>query len=322
MTNNHLYWYSTNENKIFRSNLDGSDSTMFKLLSSDIFLNDLEVDGANNRVFYSTPITVGGVFIVDLLGNNIDTLTDINAAFMHFDRMNQKIYYRDHASGIYVVDYDGNNNTLITTGSGGSLFLDEYNSHLYVADYQYDNVIRMNLDGTDQVSIFDIPLYYFPKPFLVRVNTFTISLSAYPSAGGTFTGNGNYFAQDSVTITATPNAGYYFYGWSENGTILSNDTSYTFVATAHRNLVAEFYDPLGIDMLSKNEMHLFPNPTSGIVNFNESEIVELTNVLGNKIVQKSNVSSLDLSDLQEGVYFLIFKNKQGEVKVLNKVIKK
>ena len=54
------------------------------------------------------------------------------------------------------------------------------------------------------------------------------------NASGTF----NYGT--SCTVTATPNANYHFVNWTENGTSVSTEASYTFTVTSGRDLVANF----------------------------------------------------------------------------------
>ena len=72
------------------------------------------------------------------------------------------------------------------------------------------------------------------------VTTYTIAVSANPSAGGTVTGGGTVNSGTSVTVTATPNSGYTFANWAEGGVQVSTSASYTFNATANRTLVASF----------------------------------------------------------------------------------
>ena len=45
----------------------------------------------------------------------------------------------------------------------------------------------------------------------------------------------------SCTVTATPNEGYTFINWTENGTEVSTDDSYSFAVTSDRMLVANFH---------------------------------------------------------------------------------
>ena len=70
--------------------------------------------------------------------------------------------------------------------------------------------------------------------------SFTISPSAIPAAGGSVSGGGRVAAGVSVTLTASPAAGYFFVNWTEGGVQASAAASYTFTAGANRTLVANF----------------------------------------------------------------------------------
>ena len=73
-----------------------------------------------------------------------------------------------------------------------------------------------------------------------KPHTFTISVSASPSAGGTVSGGGTYSSGSMATVTATPNACYSFVNWTEGDTVVSTSASYTFTVTSDRTLVAHF----------------------------------------------------------------------------------
>ena len=76
--------------------------------------------------------------------------------------------------------------------------------------------------------------------FQAQPQTFTISVSANPSNGGTVTGGGTYQQGQQCTVTATPATGFTFLRWTENGTQVSTNASYTFTVTGNRTLVAQF----------------------------------------------------------------------------------
>ena len=71
-------------------------------------------------------------------------------------------------------------------------------------------------------------------------NTYTITVSANPSNGGTATGGGTFTYGQNCTVTATANTGYTFTNWTENGNVVSNNADYTFTVEGNRNLVANF----------------------------------------------------------------------------------
>lgn len=70
--------------------------------------------------------------------------------------------------------------------------------------------------------------------------TYSVSVSANPSNGGTVSGGGTYTYGQSCTVYATANSGYTFANWTENGSVVSSSASYTFTLDRNRNLVANF----------------------------------------------------------------------------------
>jgi len=67
-----------------------------------------------------------------------------------------------------------------------------------------------------------------------------VSVTVNPSESGIVTGAGYYEGGDICVLTATPDSGYVFGHWSENGEIVSTEPTYTFIMTGDRNLVANF----------------------------------------------------------------------------------
>ena len=53
-------------------------------------------------------------------------------------------------------------------------------------------------------------------------------------------GDGNFASGETATATATPNTGYAFVNWTENGEVVSTSAEYGFIVTANRQLVANF----------------------------------------------------------------------------------
>ena len=69
---------------------------------------------------------------------------------------------------------------------------------------------------------------------------FNITVSANPTRAGSASGEGEYIFGETCTVTATPNDGYAFIGWTEDGTLVSEDMEYSFVVFTDRDLVANF----------------------------------------------------------------------------------
>lgn len=69
---------------------------------------------------------------------------------------------------------------------------------------------------------------------------FTIIATTEPEGSGTIQGDGGYSYGDQCTLIATPESGYDFTKWTENGTHVSTNATYSFDVTGNRNLKAHF----------------------------------------------------------------------------------
>lgn len=74
----------------------------------------------------------------------------------------------------------------------------------------------------------------------VLPDMYTIEAEPSPAQGGTVSGAGDYEDGASATVTAVPNAGFQFLEWTENGSQVSTDASYTFTVSSNRKLTAVF----------------------------------------------------------------------------------
>jgi hypothetical protein len=93
-------------------------------------------------------------------------------------------------------------------------------------------------------------------------NSYTVNVSASPVAGGATSGGGTVSIGSSVTVVATPNAGYNFVNWTEGGVEVSTSASYTFTASANRTLVANFV-PAGTVTITTSALPVAGGTTSG-----------------------------------------------------------
>ncbi len=81
--------------------------------------------------------------------------------------------------------------------------------------------------GRALTANFTLPLYQ-------------IAAGNNPAAGGQVTGAGSYFHGANVTLRAVPAQGYKFEHWTEGGTPVSAEATYTFAALGNRSLVANY----------------------------------------------------------------------------------
>ncbi|MCJ7553083.1 MAG: ice-binding family protein [Ignavibacteriaceae bacterium] len=112
--------------------------------------------------------------------------------------------------------------------------------------------------------------------FEVGTTTYTVTLSSNPTAGGTTSGGGTFNSGSSVTVTATANSGYTFTNWIEDGTEVSTDSSYTFIITEDRTLVANFVVPVLTYTVTLSSNPVAGGTTSGGGTFNSGSSVTVT----------------------------------------------
>lgn len=146
------------------------------------------------------------------------------------------------------------------TANHQSNTLDTYNGYLYIAG----NMVGVSPSG---VTSTIINRYFIGSDI-------AISADSTPLIGGIITGSGSYNYGETATLIATPNVGYDFVNWTENGTEISTDSTLSFEVEFNRNLVANF-------ILENYTVATTVNPlnagiTSGDGNYNYGEIATLT----------------------------------------------
>lgn len=69
---------------------------------------------------------------------------------------------------------------------------------------------------------------------------YTVTAAVNPSGTGSVLGAGHFVAHSSMTLTATPNTGYGFVNWTENGEEVGTEPTLQFELLGNRSLVANF----------------------------------------------------------------------------------
>ncbi|MBZ0244179.1 MAG: hypothetical protein K8F24_13245, partial [Bacteroidales bacterium] len=82
--------------------------------------------------------------------------------------------------------------------------------------------------STDAAYTFTMPAENLDLTANFTANTYSLSLTASPTAGGTLVGAGDKVFGTEVTVTATANDGYTFVRWTKGETEVSTETAYTF----------------------------------------------------------------------------------------------
>ncbi len=92
-----------------------------------------------------------------------------------------------------------------------------------------------------------------------QIPSYTISVSANPTNGGTVSGGGSYQQGQSCTVIATAANGYSFNNWTENGSVVSTNPNYSFTVNNNRSLVANF----SVQAPNTYTINASPNPSDG-----------------------------------------------------------
>lgn len=69
---------------------------------------------------------------------------------------------------------------------------------------------------------------------------YTVTAAVNPSGTGSVSGAGRFVAHSSMSLTATPNTGYGFVNWTENGVEVGTESTLQFELLGNRSLVANF----------------------------------------------------------------------------------
>lgn len=93
----------------------------------------------------------------------------------------------------------------------------------------YSSIYTFNITSNrNLVANFDIFQVYY------------ISTLTNPVNGGTTSGGGAFSQGSQATVVATPNSGWMFSNWTENGNVVSTSATYTFDVNSDRILTANF----------------------------------------------------------------------------------
>ncbi|HUX60050.1 MAG TPA: Ig-like domain-containing protein [Ignavibacteriaceae bacterium] len=150
------------------------------------------------------------------------------------------------------------------SGSSVTITATANNGYTFTNWTENGNVISVNANYTFALSTNRTLVANFTAAAAMD----TVSLSSNPAAGGTTSGGGTFNSGSSVTVIATPNTGYTFTNWTENGNAVSTNASYQFTISGNRTLVANFSSapsgPLGVNLGSAGNFVVLAG--SGVTN--------------------------------------------------------
>ena len=149
-----------------------------------------------------------------------------------------------------------------------------------------------------------------------ELQTFEITATADPFEAASISGGGTYNYGDEVTLTIVRNEDWAFQNWTENGEVVSEEMTYTFIATENRDLVANFLFTEGIGENSV-AAKVYPNPTQGEVMVESEGLshVRIMNAYGQTVYNakvESDQVRIDLSNVAKGIYMMHIETEEGQ----------
>ena len=144
--------------------------------------------------------------------------------------------YQEQANGDYLINVD-----LCATPNEG------YSFYHWTDDFEWNEWDSLSSCYYGSIRTDYTYHRHYVAHFRPSINEVTAVANIV--GGGTVTGGGVYDFGAECTLTASANEGYLFVDWTENGRHVSYDTSYSFVVTEGRNLVANFREGYGCDII-------------------------------------------------------------------------
>lgn len=218
---------------------------------------DGTLDGRDDGSIASTIQTKGTDSVVTIKGGmfygNVNPANDSGAVII-----SNGAFYRTIDNYHQKVTLLINKDTDIKLGYGGdpafaySIYRDDYYKPPYVKyDTDYSGGIiyyNSKSESGTPITIEQAAAIDYTQPY-IRIKaadnggnpgTYTLTVNASPTAGGSVSGGGTYDEGETVVVTATANSGYRFVRWMENRATVCTSTIYTFIAEADRTLTAVF----------------------------------------------------------------------------------
>lgn len=148
------------------------------------------------------------------------------------------------------------------------------------------------------------------------LDTHEITVLSSDSVRGSVSGSGLYAYGSSVTIKAIPNDIYVFEEWDDGNT----DTFRLITVTQDSVFTAIFNTVPYVYEAEKENINIFPNPANEQITLRNMhgfiKDMYIYNVMGEKIRQmmiNNNTTTIDVSDLNSGMYFLAVTTEKGMI---------
>ena len=169
-----------------------------------------------------------------------------------------------------------------------------------------ENGVEVSIESSYTFTVTD------HRTLVANFDTLMVEIRATvdPEEAASVNGAGTYPYGETITLTLERNEDWAFVNWTEDGEVVSEEMTYTFVATESRDLVAHFVYTEGIGEQSANALVVYPNPVNDKLTLEAQDAigtVEIYNLMGTLVYSQEscgNKVEINTADLQRGVYFV------------------
>ena len=317
VSTNASYTFTVNDNRTLVANFTQQQFTITALVDPSQYAGEVEGGGVytygQSCTLTATPINP--YIFVNWTKNGVQVSTNNTYTFTVTE------------SATYVAHFVVETFTITTTANpteGGTL--------TGGGTYEFGEIVTLNATPNEGYAFVNwtengmvvstVPTYTFgvggSHDFVANfiVQTIKITATVDPINGATITGDGTYNYGEEVTLTVIPNEDYAFQNWTEEGEIVSEELSFTFIATANRSFVAHLLHTEG---LIENSIYalVYPNPTKANVTVESEGLrhIRIVNTYGQTVYNadlEGNQAIIDLSQMAKGIYMMHIDAEGGQ----------
>lgn len=108
----------------------------------------------------------------------------------------------------------------------------------------------------------------------ILLQTWQLSIQTLPSQGGTVSGSGNYLPGQTIALSATPNSGFIFTNWTQNGQVIASVPAFNFIMPNADVTISANFTPKSYQVTTQSVPSAGGNTTgAGIYSFGQNVTV-------------------------------------------------
>ena len=184
-------------------------------------------------------------------GTDAGSVANVNAASTTINMSSNKSIQANFTPATYTLTTSNSSGGTVTTPGVGSYPGQTCNANVAIVASNYSCYTFLNWSGTDAGSVANVNAASttinmssnksIQANFAIAIDTFTLLMTADPTAGGSPSGTVTFDCGSNVAIHANTNSGYTFAGWTPTNGIDNASAEDTKVAmTQNRDLIAHY----------------------------------------------------------------------------------